>query len=193
MVILVSIDCFAASVTYGLAKIRVSFFDMIIISLVGSIVLMLALWVAEIVSSFVSPYAAQTAGGGLLVAFGLFMIIKRGLKKYIIEEQKGFSALFLDKGSKNSGSSKSLSVKEAFFLGGILSADCLLSGLSAGISFSIFQKSASVALNFFMGIFAIAIGLEIGKRVNSKDVSVDLSVLEGMVLIMLGTLLMCHL
>lgn len=192
LVIVVSIDCFAAALTYGLAKIRVGFLSAAIISTVGSFVLWVALYVAELLSRLFTPQFAQSVGGGMLVAMGLLMIFKRLFRKFIKEKQHGISAIFLDEKKADRDNSKDISPKEAVFLAGILSTDCFLSGIAAGLGFSTFQKISSVVLNFFGGIGAIYLGLFIGKLFSKRIKNVDLSVLDGMVLIMLGVMLMFH-
>lgn len=192
LVIVVSIDCFAAALTYGLAKIRVGFLSAVIISTVGSAVLWLALFVAELLSRLFTPQFAQTVGGGMLVAMGLLMILKRVFRKFIKEKQHGFAAIFLDEKKADRDNSKDISPREAVFLAGILSTDCFLSGIAAGLGFSFLQKTNAIILNFFGGIGAIYLGLFIGRLFSKKIKNVDLSVLDGMVLIMLGIMLMFH-
>ncbi len=192
LVIVVSIDCFAAALTYGLAKIKVGFLSAAVISLVGSMVLWLSLVIADILSRIFSPETAQTVGGLMLVLMGLLMISKRLIRKFVKEKQHGITAIFLDEKKADYDNSKDISVKEAFFLAGILSTDCFLSGLAAGLGFSQNQKIWSIILNFFGGIFAIYLGLFIGKLFSKRIKNVDLSVLDGLVLIMLGVMLTFH-
>ena len=192
LVIVVSIDCFAAALTYGLAKIKVNFLSATVISLVGSGVLWLSLVVADLLSNLFSPQTAQSVGGILLVLMGILMISKRLIRKFVKEKQHGITAIFLDETKADRDNSKDISVKEAFFLAGILSTDCFLSGLAAGLGFSLNQKAWALILNFFGGIIAIYLGLFIGKIFSKRVKSVDLSVLDGLVLIMLGTMLAFH-
>ena len=192
LVIVVSIDCFAAALTYGLAKIKVGIKSAAVISFVGSVILWLSLVVADILSRIFSPETAQTTGGLLLVLMGILMIFKRLIRKFIKEKQRGFAAIFLDEKKADLDNSKDISVKEAFFLAGILSTDCFLSGLAAGLGFSKVQKISAITLNFFGGIFAIYLGLFIGWLFSKRIKNVDLSVLDGLVLIMLGVMLTFH-
>lgn len=192
LVFVVSIDCFAAALTYGLAKIKVGFLSTAVISLIGSGVLWLSLVIADILSRLFSPRTAQTTGGVLLILMGILMISKRLIKKIIKEKQRGFTAIFLDEKKADLDNSKDISVKEAFFLAGILSTDCFLSGLAAGLGFCKRQKLLAIVFNFFGGIFAVYLGLFIGRLFLKKIKNVDLSVLDGLVLIMLGVMLSLH-
>lgn len=192
LIIVVSIDCFAAALTYGLAKIRVGFLSTAVISLVGSGILWLSLVIADMLSHLFSPSFAQTVGGILLVLMGVLMISKRLIRKFVKENQHGLTAIFLDETKADRDNSKDISVKEAFFLAGILSTDCFLSGIAAGLGFSQSQKFWSIILNFFGGIFAIYLGLFIGKLFSKRVKNVDLSVLDGLILIMLGVMLTFH-
>lgn len=120
------------------------------------------------------------------------MISKRIIKKLYKEKKRGICAIFLDQTKADLDNSKDISVKEAFFLAGILSTDCFLTGISAGLGFSQMQKLWAVVFNFLGGILAIYLGLFIGKLLSGKIKNIDLSVLDGGVLVMLGVMLMCH-
>lgn len=189
LVIVVSIDCFACALTYGLCRIRVGFLSVATISLAGSFVLWLALMCSQLISRFLPPEIAQRGGGILLILMGIMMIFKRMARKCFRGKGCSLGAIFLDETKADIDGSKDISVKEALFLSFILSTDCMLSGLSAGLGFSDYQRRWSVILNFFVGIFAIYLGLFIGKLFSKRLKRVDLSVLDGMVLIMLGSLL----
>lgn len=193
LVIVVSIDCFAAALTYGLARIRVNLISAVTVGFIGSVVLWLSLVMSEIISRLISPGFAQSMGGFLLILMGIMMIFKRIIRKFFKEKQHGLAAIFLDEKKADADNSKDISVKEAFFLAAILSTDCFLSGLSAGLGFSLSQKIYAVTLNFFAAIAAVYLGIFIGRLFNGKVKNVDLSVLDGMVLVMLGVLLMLHL
>lgn len=193
LVIVVSIDCFAAALTYGLARIRVNLISAVTVGFIGSVVLWLSLVMSEIISRLISPGFAQSMGGFLLILMGIMMIFKRIIRKFFKEKQHGLAAIFLDEKKADADNSKDISVKEAFFLAAILSTDCFLSGLSAGLGFSMSQKIYAVTLNFFAAIAAVYLGIFIGRLFNGKVKNVDLSVLDGMVLMMLGVLLMLHL
>lgn len=193
LVIVVSIDCFAAALTYGLARIRVNLISAVTVGFIGSLVLWLSLVMSEIISRLISPGFAQSMGGFLLILMGIMMIFKRIIRKFFKEKQHGLAAIFLDEKKADADNSKDISVKEAFFLAAILSTDCFLSGLSAGLGFSLSQKIYAVTLNFFAAIAAVYLGIFIGRLFNGKVKNVDLSVLDGMVLVMLGVLLMLHL
>lgn len=192
LVFVVSIDCFAAAITYGLAKIRVGVKSALVISLFGSVVLGVSLWISQILTRVLQPDFAQSVGGFLLIIFGILMIFKRVIKKYFKEKQHGLGAIFFDQTKADFDNSKDISVKEAFFLAGILSTDCFLTGISAGLGFSQTQKLWAVVFNFLGGIIAIYLGLFIGKILSGKIKNIDLSVLDGGVLVMLGVMLMCH-
>lgn len=193
LVFVVSVDCFAAAITYGLAKIKVGIKSSLVISAVGSVVLWLAMGISTLLCSILSPENAQTLGGSLLIILGLVVIFKRVIKKYVKEKQHGLMAIFLDETKADMDNSKDISVKEAFFLAGILSTDCFLSGLSAGLGFCETQKNMAVVLNFFAGITAIYLGLFIGKIFSKRIKNIDLSVLDGLVLLLLGGMLTLHL
>lgn len=192
LVFVVSIDCFAAAITYGLAKIKVSLKSACVISVFGSVILSISLVIAEALCKALSPEFAQSVGGLLLVILGILMISKRLIKKYFKEKRRGFATIFLDETKADFDGSMDISVKEAFFLAGILSTDCFLTGLSAGLGLSKFQKIMAVGFNFLGGLVAIYLGLFFGKILSGKIKNIDLSVLDGGVLVMLGVMLMCH-
>lgn len=192
LVIVVSIDCFAAAITYGLAKIRINPCSAAVISIIGCFVLLASLGISELISHLLSPFFAQTVGGTLLVVMGAYMVLKRIVKKLVKERQRGIAWIFLDESSTDEKKLENITFREAVFLGGILSADCFLSGLSAGLAFSFAQKTWAVILNFFGGVLAIYAGLFLGKALSGKIKNVDLTALDGLVLIMLGVMLIFH-
>ena len=95
--------------------------------------------------------------------------------------------IFLDETKADLDKSKSLSIKEASFLGLALSVDSLASGFSGGLGISQGYFIYGVRLCFFLGLIGIKLGSRIGEIISLKISNrLDLSFLSGILLIILG-------
>src|SRR5689334_5987737 len=70
----VSIDSFSVGLTYGLRKMRIPFKSLLIIATCSAVVLSLAMAIGHLLIRFVSPSAAETVGGAILIAIGVWVL-----------------------------------------------------------------------------------------------------------------------
>lgn len=181
-------DSFAAAVGIGSAGIRIPFRSTLIISSVGTLFLCLAVGFAEIIRLAVPDELCGIISSILLIALGLFNLFQNYFRR-IAEKKKLDSrnpaALFFDGTAADADHSKSISAAEAFTLSVALSADSLVTGISAGLAEINLPLLCIGALA--AGIGAISLGWRIGRKIISS-LHINLGWLCGAVLILLAFL-----
>lgn len=195
LVIAISIDAFAVSITYGIRKIKIPLISAIIISLTGTGFLLISLFLAKVFSSFLQEGTCTALSVILLMIIGLTDLFQSTIKTYL-RKHKGqanvsFSAfnisfgieIFLDETKADRDNSKTLSAKEAVMLAVALSIDSLATGFSAGLSVT--NIPLQIIFCFIAGIVFCLTGGLIGEKIQAKS-RIDLSWLSGVILIILA-------
>lgn len=197
IVLAVSIDSFITSFSYGISKIKIPMVPALLISGIGSCLLGISMFFAGFISNFIPPYAGKITSALLLFIIGTVSVfselIKRILRKNKGKKQLNFNcsgidfviSLYLDETTADIDGSKSLSVKEAFFLAIALSADNLVTGFSAGLASD--NKVLTIAFAFILGLAAICLG-SLSGRLFCNGKKCDMSYISGIVLILLAVL-----
>ena len=199
LVLAVCIDSFATSITYGLGKIKIPFHCAFIINLIGAVIFAVSLIFADFISDRLNLKTIKILSGGLLFTIGCLNLFLPFVKS-ILAHCKGkelfnlecvkksiLLVIFLDETKADLDKSKSLSVKEASFLGLALSVDSLASGFSGGLGISQGYFIYGVLLCFSLGLIGIKLGARIGEIISLKISNrLDLSFLSGILLIILG-------
>ncbi len=199
LVTAVCIDSFATSITYGMGKIKVPFYCVIIINLIGALMLGASLFFADLISDWMTLKTIKILSGGLLFFIGTSSLIfpfaksifvhckGRELANFECIKKSVLLVIFLDETKADLDKSKSLSVKEACFLGIALSVDSLASGFSGGLGVERGCFIYGIILCFLLGTVGIKLGSKIGELISLKISSrLDLSFLSGILLIILG-------
>lgn len=192
------IDSFVASIAYGTSKIRIPFISKIIINLVCTITLACALLIGSIFKSFLPNNLPIVLGFLLLMALGIYRLFESIFKSYITKRSKSDTPLtfklfdfqfilqvYADEIKADFDNSKSLNIKESFYLGLALSLDSLAVGI--GSSLCNINYVEVIILCFVIGLALISIGAFIGKKFAQK-INLDLSWLSGALLILLAIL-----
>lgn len=195
LVIAISIDAFAVSVTYGIRKIKIPLVSAMIISLTGTGFLLISLFFAKLFSNFLPPSTCTALSVILLIIIGLTDLFQSSIKSYL-RKHKGqanvsFSLfnisfgvdIFLDETKADRDNSKTLSPKEAVMLAIALSIDSLATGFSAGLSLT--NIPLQIIFCFIAGIVFCLTGRLIGEKIQAKS-RIDLSWLSGVILIILA-------
>ena len=199
LVLAVCIDSFATSITYGLGKIKIPFHCAFIINLISAVIFAVSLIFADFISDRLSLKTIKILSGGLLFTIGCLNLFLPFIKS-ILAHCKGkelfnfycvkksiLLVIFLDETKADLDKSKSLSIKEASFLGLALSVDSLASGFSGGLGISQGYFIYGVLLCFFLGLIGIKLGSRICEIISIKISNrLDLSFLSGILLIILG-------
>lgn len=195
LIIAISIDAFAVSITYGIKKIKIPFVSAMIISLTGTGFLLLSLFLAKLVTNYIDKSICTILSIILLMTIGFTDLFQSSIKSYL-RKHKGqanvsFSVfnisfavdIFLDETKADRDNSKTLSAKEAIMLAIALSVDSLATGFSAGLSIT--NILAQIVMCFFAGIIFCLAGRAIGEKIQAKS-RIDLSWLSGVILIILA-------
>lgn len=195
LVLAISIDAFAVSVTYGIRHIRIPFVSALIISFVGTFFLFISLSFANLITKYISDQVCVSLSIILLVLIAFASLFESTIKAYL-KAHKGqknvsFSLseisfaidIFLDETKADKDNSKSLSPKEAVLLAVALSVDSLASGFSAGLTNGYF--ALQLILCFIATIIFCLGGRKLGERISDRS-SVDISWVSGILLLCLA-------
>ncbi len=167
------LDSFMTSITYGANGIKVPKRSIIIISFIGTLFLSFSLLFASGIKHYISPFFASFISFLLLFLLGLsnlfHFIVKTKKKKvfsFNFKEIHFVIDIYFDELKADMDHSSSLSVKEAIFLAIALSFDSLLSGFGFGLSD--IPISFFLTFTFILNIIVFKIGLWIGKRIQNN-------------------------
>src|SRR5699024_580789 len=75
IVIAVSLDSFGVGMTYGMRKIKVHFFPLLIIMCCSGMMVFVAMTIGNIISAYISSNITSSIGGSILIFLGLFMLV----------------------------------------------------------------------------------------------------------------------
>ncbi len=197
-----SIDAFGVGIAYGIKKIKITWINILVISLSTTCAITLSILLGKYLQYFLSYQVEKIISSVILMSIGLLQIIKgwkekrckQLLKKN--EQQRSIKNLafrvralgiilnIMDNPTKaDLDSSKNISFFESLLLGLALNVDALGVGLSVGI---IGNSFLLVPLATITLIIAIKLGLFISKRFLSKF-SEDYGYLfTGLILFIIG-------
>jgi putative sporulation protein YtaF len=208
----VSLDGFGVGTMYGLRKIKIPLFSVVIIALCSGIVILVSMRIGVWLSAMVSPTTAKDVGAVILVGIGIWAIFQLLLQKdenakpdhppvpvTPVGEVTGRTVLSIE--IKRLGlvvkimrrppmadvdKSGIISASEAALLGLALSLDAFGAGIGAAmIGFQPALTALTIA--FSSGAF-ISAGLRVGFRFADLHWVRRLSILPGCILIMMGLL-----
>ena len=185
LVIAVCTDCFAASLGIGSAGIRIPIRSAVIISLVGTVSLSVSVAFAGTLKFIVPDSLCSLISFILLLGLGLFNLFQNFWKDIICRRKKRGDPvrMFFDGASADTDDSKSISAKEALVLSAALSADSVVTGISAGLG--TISLPLLSAMTFVIGLISVTCGEKLGRKIVST-VGINLGWLCGAVLIVLA-------
>ncbi|AGF55245.1 putative sporulation protein YtaF [Clostridium saccharoperbutylacetonicum] len=192
------IDSFVASIAYGTSKIHIPHISKIIINLVCTITLACSLLIGSILKSFLPSNLPVILGFFLLMLLGIYRLFESIFKSYIskysrsdkpltfkIFDFKFILQVYADEIKADFDNSKSLNIKESFYLGLALSLDSLAVGIGSSLcNVNYFEV---LVLCFIIGLIAVSFGSFLGKKFAQK-LNLNLSWLSGALLILLAIL-----
>lgn len=196
LVIATSCDSFFMSIAYGSEGIQIPKRSLVMIAFCGTLFLGISLSLASCASSFLTPAMGHLLSFMILFVLGFVNLFQVQMKHYVQKHKqkpliirfKGISFvidIFLDEKQADFDHSKTLSIREAMYLGIALSIDSLASGLAFGMGEH--DLRLVLILSFCLGIFVICVGNYIGKHVSSF-LSFDVSWLSGSMLMIVAFL-----
>lgn len=198
LVLSLCVDACVASFAYGTNKIKIPIKSNLILTAISTLFLMLALGVGCLIKDFLPANLASLICFIILFLLGFMRLFEGLLKNYL--NKKALSPnnievmlfnfklvlnVYADVTLADLDHSKSLSAKEALYLGIALSLDSLVVGLGAALSPISFVQVTIFSILFHF--IAIILGCFLGSKCAEK-IDVDLSWLSGVILIILALL-----
>ncbi|MDD5794454.1 MAG: sporulation membrane protein YtaF [Clostridiales bacterium] len=192
----VCIDAFIASMAYGTSKIKIPFTSSLLISFIGSFMLGISLFFGSFLKDFLPEKISIFFSFSVLMIIGIYKLfeglfkafIRKGGKtdrplKFKIFDINFVLQVYADEVKADFDKSKTLTLKEAFYLSIALSFDSLATGIAG--SALIDSYILTIFLCFVMGIILIYVGVFIGTKLSEKT-NLDLSWLSGFLLMLLA-------
>lgn len=198
LVLSLCVDACIASFAYGTNKIKIPVTSNIVLSVISTVFLALSLSAGSFLQRFIRDDLTHILCFATLFILGFMRLFEGMLKNYLNKkalspdhiELKLFSFklvlnVYADVTLADLDHSKSLSTKEAFYLGIALSLDSLVVGLGAALVPVSFLQVTLFSL--VINLAAIALGSLAGRQF-AKNCDLDLSWLSGIMLIFLALL-----
>ena len=182
LVAAVSTDCFASAIGLGSAGIKLPFRSVLIISGTGTLFLGFSVGFAEMLCTVIPESVCGIIYSAALAALGIFNLLKNYIGKYLARKKRP-APIYFDGTSADRDNSKSISPAEAAVLAVALSADSLITGISAGLGNM--NLPLLCLLTFLAGIAAVSIGWRLGRKIITS-LNIDLGWLCGAILIILA-------
>ena len=193
VVLVLSLDAFTASMAYGADRIRISLRSALVISGMGTAFLIISVGAGGILGNLIPSVFCTAVSVGILLTVGLLNFCQGAMKSFLRRKTDGTGnfhfkireiafviEVFLDETKADRDHSKTLSVREAVYLGIALSIDSLATGF--GIGFSPVSLWKIALFSFFVHLTAVLVGSMVGRRL-SGVAKVDLSWLGGLMIV----------
>ncbi|MVO71458.1 sporulation membrane protein YtaF [Paeniclostridium sordellii] len=196
LVLALCIDTFVAGIAYGTDRIKIPLSSNIVITTVCSLFLALSLSLGSLLKEFMSPRFASILSFALLFSLGILRLFESFFKSYIqnfsstgapltfkLFDFKFVLEIYANETKADYDKSKTLTIKESVYLAVALSIDSIAVGFGSSlVSFDFVQI---LLLSFTIGILALFLGVNIGKKFIEK-VNINLSWLSGAMLVCLA-------
>jgi len=194
---ILSIDIFAVSFAYGSSKIKIPFKSTMIITVIGSVILGLSIYLGTFLLPFMPEGVASGLSFTILFTLGLIKIFDSVIKRYIRKrretssKQMEFSAfnlkfilnVYADPEKADVDKSRVISPKEAVAVAIAVAMDAFALGFGAGlINVNHLQI---IAFSLVIDVVAVVLGCFIGSKIAQKS-RINLSWLGGVILIALA-------
>jgi len=208
----VSLDGFGVGITYGLRKIRMPLWSLLMVTICSATMIAVAMQVGSVLTDYVSEEWAQDIGALILIgvgSFALYNIVTQKEKEPLdpalpvpnvdaaapVPVKKTVLRLELKKiglviqilrtpSSADVDRSGDISLKEAVVLGFALSMDGFGAGIGASlVGFHSVQTALTIAL---MNMLFIYTGIKVGRRFADMKMLRKMAFLPGLMLIVIG-------
>lgn len=190
-----SLDGFGMGLSYGLRRIRINFFPLLIICLSSAMAIIISMLFGKVLASFLSDKAATLLGAVILILVGLWIILQNYFLKKMDSygyRSKRFQSsrlgmmfdILQEPIQADLNRSGEIDLKEAVLLGAALAMDALGAGLGAAMSgYSLLWTPIIVAVVEFM---MINLGIIIGRKLRINGMKKQASLIPGGIIIVLG-------
>lgn len=193
----VSADGFMAGTAYGIRKIKIPSFSLLIISLASACAVTFSMLCGKGLSLFLPPFWAKIAGGFMLILVGMyffFCAFKEKISSLPEEEEPlltlsirslGIIVQILKEPSKaDFDDSGVISGREAFFLGAALAMDAFGAGIGVAMAgFNILFTALGVGMIKFILVKA---GMFAGRLVKDQKYKHWSALISGLIFVAIG-------
>lgn len=187
-----SMDGLGMGLAYGLRKIQISFFPLLIICTSSGLAILFSMICGGMLGAFLEESVASVLGACILILVGLWIILQNyflnlvGPRLCRIEAQRLELVLNILKEPVRADLNRSgeIDVREAVFLGIALAMDALGAGFGAALAgYSLLWTPILVAVVEFL---MINLGLLVGGMLSLSDIKKPLTVIPGLIIVILG-------
>ena len=194
----VSADGFAVGMAYGIGKIRIPFFSLLVISLASALAVSLSMLCGKGLAELLSPQISSYVGAIIILGLGVYFLLTAGKDKIdsLENDQEkpllafsikplGIIVQILKQPSRaDFDCSGEKSTSEAFFLGLALAMDALGAGIGIAMTGSNILYTAVCAgmLKFIL----VNSGIFLGSKINARELKAVTALVPGMVFIAIG-------
>jgi len=193
---ILSIDIFAVSFAYGSSKIKIPLKSIMIITIIGSIILGLSIYLGASFLPFIPEGLAEALSFGILFMLGLAKIFDSVIKRLIRKRSDSlkkmeFSAfnlrfilnVYADPEKADIDKSRIISPKEAVAVAVAVAIDAFALGFGAGLSDV--NHLQIIVFSLVIDVAAVVLGCFIGGKIAKKS-TINLAWLGGVILILLA-------
>lgn len=198
LAVVLSLDLLAVSFAYGSEKIKIPFKSNIIITVIGSTVLALSVYLGNFISLILPYTITDIIGSSILFILGIIKIFDSVIKGYIrkngkISKNMNFSIfslkfainVYADPKKADIDNSRIISSNEAIIVAFAVALDAVALGVGAAlIEISFIQL---IMFSLIFDVLAVLIGSFLGRSLAQKS-PINLSWLGGIILIILSFL-----
>lgn len=203
-----SFDGFGVGVAYGVSKIKIPFFSLLVISITSALAISLSMLAGHLLSAFVSVKIAERVGAIILILVGLWIIFQPWLQrkakskkefnqetapaekatpstfKFQIKSLGLVIQIIKEPSAADLDSSGTINLLEAFFLGLALAMDALGAGFGAAMAG--FKPILTPLIVGIVKFIFVSLGDYCGRRYAPGWLGAKAAILPGWVLIILG-------
>lgn len=194
----VSSDGFAVGMAYGIGKIRIPFFSLLVISLASALAVSLSMFCGKSLAELFSPQMSSYMGAIIILGLGIYFLLTAGKEKIesLENDQEkpllvfsikplGIIVQILKQPSRaDFDCSGEISTSEAFFLGLALAMDALGAGIGIAMTGSnILYTAVCVGMLKFILVNS---GIYLGSKISAKELKAVTALVPGLVFIAIG-------
>ena len=196
LTVVLSIDVFAVSFAYGSSKIKIPIKSIMIITVIGSVILGIAMYFGVLLLPFMPEGVAAALSFGILFTLGLLKIFDSALKNFIRKHSDSSKKLefsmfnlkfilnvYAAPEKADVDNSRVISPKEAVIVAIAVAMDAFALGFGAGLVDV--NHLQIIVFSLILDVVAIVLGCFLGGKIAEKS-PVSLSWLGGIILIALA-------
>ncbi|PHA02549.1 hypothetical protein COE51_02865 [Bacillus pseudomycoides] len=171
-----NLDNLGIGLSLGMKKMHITVMANLFIAIISMFAVYLSVVAGSLISQYITKDAANISGSILLIGLGTWTILSEYLSRP--------SPVLQNPEQVDKDDNHTISWKESFYLGIILSLNCLTMGFGGGIS-GLSPIWTAVSVGFFSFV-SIMIGSHSGYRLSQTFIGKYSNVLSGLLLIVIG-------